>query len=82
MITNIVDNREKCHRWKSIKAIIEPTFHDNFCPSADQAAEVEDVPIYDEKTHISIADAIAWANTFEHQVTLYLYNCGLKEDND
>jgi hypothetical protein len=29
MIWNIVDGRERPYRWKAIKAIVEPTWHDN-----------------------------------------------------
>ncbi len=37
MIWNIVDNRTRTYRWKTINAIVEAVEHDNSCQDSDQA---------------------------------------------
>lgn len=76
MIWNIIDRRERRHRWKAITAIIEPTFHDNSVPDSDTAEEIEGVTEYEEREGVSLADAVAWASAFPFPVTLYLYDLG------
>jgi hypothetical protein len=81
MIWNIIDHRERPYRWKRITAIIEPTWQDNSCKDSDpcdQSEETSDeaVSVYEERVGISLADAIAWANSTAYPVTLYLYDEG------
>ena len=59
MICNVRDHRKRQHRWKRVKAIIEP------------AATESD---YDERSAISIEEAIGWAHALPYAVTLYLYD--------
>ena len=77
MIWNIIDKRRRPYRWKTVNAIIEPTYHDNTVADSDQ---VEDVPEnfspYDERENISVSDAVQWANSVKYPVTLYLYDQG------
>ena len=74
MILNIVDRRQQPYRWRQIKAIIEPTWHDNSVRDSDQAEVVHDVLDYDEREGISVADAVQWASALSFDVTLYLYD--------
>lgn len=78
MIYNIVDERERKYRWKSINAIIEATWHDNSCDDTDitegVSAEIE--VTYEQRERISLKDAIDWAHGNPCPVTLYLYDEG------
>lgn len=76
MLVNIVDNREHRFRWKCINAILEPASHDNSCKDSDRAASAPDATPYEDREGISLAEAIAWANTKPHEVTLFLYDEG------
>jgi hypothetical protein len=76
MICNIVDSRKRRHRWKRINAVIEATSHDNCVDDADEQSETVDDILYDERKHISIAEAVAWANSQPSPVTLFLYDEG------
>jgi hypothetical protein len=80
LILNIIDRRNREHRWKSITAIIEPTCHDNSCQDSDQADEGEALAAcaytYEGQPEISLADAVAWAHAKAYGVTLYLYDLG------
>jgi hypothetical protein len=77
VIWNIIDRRERQHRWKSITAIIEPTSHDNSCADSDQVDEsAEEFFAYDQRAAISLAHAIIWAQSQPFAVTLYLYDLG------
>ena len=78
MIANIVDHRRHPYRWKQITAIVEDTWHDNSVAESDQAdrgTDESDVG-YAAEEGISLADAVKWANAFEGQVTLFLYDFG------
>ena len=76
MILNIIDHRERPHRWKYVDAIIEPTWHDNRALDADQAKGDENDLPYDERRGISLADAIEWAMERPIGFTLYIYDAG------
>lgn len=70
MIWNIIG---RPYRWKKVNAIIEAVEHDNSCADADQAPETLPLQVidYDKPEGVSIADALAWANTQRCPVTLY-----------
>jgi hypothetical protein len=76
MIWNIVDHRARRHRWKRVNAIVEPTWHDNGVADSDQCEIGEDDIVYDHREGISIAEAVAWANSLPNRVTLFLYDEG------
>jgi hypothetical protein len=76
MIWNIVDNRERRHRWKRINAIIEPTWHDNSCQDSDQADEDAEAAVYEQREGISLEEAVAWATAKPYGVTLFIYDEG------
>src|ERR1700760_4621852 len=76
MIWNIVDRRKHEYRWKAITAIVEPTYHDNSCQDSDQAEETVNDLVYDQRPEISLADAVAWAQSLSFAATLYLYDLG------
>ncbi len=74
MICNVLDHRKRQHRWKLIKAIIEPTWHDNSAADADQAKPAAGGSDYGERSAISVEAAVAWAHALPYAVTLYLYD--------
>jgi hypothetical protein len=74
MICNVLDHRKRQHRWKRVKAIIEPTWHDNSVADADQAEAAATESDYDEQSAISVEAAVAWAHALPYAVTLYLYD--------
>jgi hypothetical protein len=76
MIWNIIDRLERPYRWKTIDAIVEPTFHDNSIADSDQAHPEDVGSPYDTREGISLAEAIEWASTLDYGVTLYLYDLG------
>ena len=62
MIVNVVDNRKQRFRWKRVNAVAEPTWYDNRYEDTDQAESTRDESDYEERTSISVSDAIKWAN--------------------
>ena len=77
MISSIIDRRKRQYRWKQITAIAEPTYHDNSVDDSDETEIPEPgVIVYDERTVIPVADAIAWATSLPFAATLYLYDLG------
>lgn len=77
-IANIIDKRTRPYRWKHVTAIVEATFHDNTGVDSDQAesqGDTVDVD-YDSLEDVSLAEAVAWAQSFEGNVTLFLYDLG------
>jgi hypothetical protein len=76
MIWNIIDHRKRPYRWKRINAIVEATSHDNSCSDGDQAESSPDDIVYDQREGISLADAVAWADSLPGGVTLFLYDEG------
>jgi len=76
MIWNVIDKRVRPYRWKRINAIAEATCHDNSCRDSDQAESSPDDIVYAQRESISLADAIAWANSLPGGVTLFLYDEG------
>jgi hypothetical protein len=73
MILNVADNRKLRYRWKQVKAIAEPTWHDNKCKDTDKAKPTTGELDYEERANISVQDAIKWASDLPYSVTLYLY---------
>ena len=73
-ITNIIDRRKRPYQFMVVNAIVEAAWHDNRVKDADQVTPMGYGPSYDEREHISLADAITWAGSFESPVTLYLYD--------
>ena len=76
MIFNIIDRRKRRYRWKSIDAILEATSHDNACDDSDEALPTENDIFYDERSSISLSEAVIWAQEIPCPVTLYLYDLG------
>ncbi len=76
MIFNIVDSRKRPYRWKTITAIIEPTYHDNNVADSDHTESMRCDPEFDKRAEISLADAVAWAQSLAFPVTLFLYDLG------
>jgi len=85
MITNIIDKRTRRYRFLKINAIVEAAWHDNTVKDADQAPPSEkDGPLYEEREHIPLSDAVTWATAFAEPVTLFLYDedAGITEPGD
>jgi hypothetical protein len=82
MIRNIIDRRTRPYRWQAIDVIVEPTWHDNACADSDYAEHDYREPDYNEKRSVSLADAIAWATSFDVPLTLYLYDEGTNWTSD
>lgn len=74
MLTNIIDARKLPYRFKKLNAVIEATWHDNSVKDSDSSPPELGGPNYDEKEHVSFTEAVAWAQSFEAPVTLYLYD--------
>ena len=72
-IANIVDRRKRTYRFQKINAIIEAAWHDNSCPGADRLPN-DGGPDYSEREHITLSDAVSWAESYSTPVTLYLYD--------
>ncbi len=78
MIVNIVDHRKNKYRWLKIDAVIEDTSHDNAIENSD-FSEVSASKAYiqcEDKTDISLHEAICWAENLPGRVTLFLYDLG------
>jgi hypothetical protein len=75
-ITNIIDRRKRRHRFETVNAIVEAAWHDNTVNDSDQVEQPadDDGPNYDQREHISLAEAVEWAMSFKQQVTLYVYD--------
>lgn len=75
MLCNIIDGRERRYRWQKVKAIIEPTCHDNGIKDSDQAPPHRKTDIVcEDKNGISLNEAISWAEEQTLPVTLFLYD--------
>jgi hypothetical protein len=74
-IVNIVDNREREHRFLNVNAVVEAACHDNVCKDADQAPRAYE-PVYEERANISLQEAVTWASAYSTPVTLFLYDEG------
>jgi hypothetical protein len=70
MIANVIDRRTRPYRWKRVNAVVEPAWHDS--PDSDQATPAMGELDYEEKTGVSVKEAIAWAEDLSYSVTLYL----------
>lgn len=77
-ILNIIDRRKRYYKFGKVNAIIEPTRHDNSVKNADRAPRSPKMDRawigYDEREHISVAEALRWAQNHQDVVTLYLYD--------
>jgi hypothetical protein len=85
MITNIIDKRKRRYRFLKINAIVEAAWHDNTVKDADQVPPGEkDGPLYEEREHIALSEAVIWASAFAEPVTLFLYDedAGITEPGD
>ena len=80
MITNILDRRTAVHRWTSVDAVAEATWHDNIekaTATHDNAvASIASGDTFEIRAGVSVAAAILWASAFPDEVTLYLYDAG------
>ncbi|MCL2716822.1 MAG: hypothetical protein FWD68_20255 [Alphaproteobacteria bacterium] len=72
-IVNIIDNRQRPYRFLKINVIVEAAWHDNSCKDAEQVDGKEE-PLCEEREHITLEAAIAWANSYSEPVTLYVYH--------
>jgi len=72
MINNIIDDRTKKYRWKSVFAIVAPTWHGNGCQNSDQTFPGKNSITYDDRDGVSVTDAVSWAHSFGFPVTLHL----------
>jgi hypothetical protein len=72
VILNIIDERTKLYRWRSVDVVIEPTWHDNTCTDADQTEPQSGESDYQERAEISLTEAITWAMGIGYPVTLYI----------
>jgi hypothetical protein len=84
MIANIRDHRTRPLRWRSIKAVIESTSHDNNVADSDQADRGPHAHYVqcEDRDGLSLSDAISWANESLGLVTLYLYDAGSEDRDD
>lgn len=77
MICNIVDERDRPHRWRKVNATVENARHDNSVRDGDVLDEVNpDATPYDERFGIALHDAMFWAESMPGKVTLYLSDRG------
>lgn len=80
MIYNIIDRRKRPYRWRFVYAIVEPTWHDNSVKhehdQIDASLFRDNECDYDERIHISLHDAVIWAERLPYAATLYLYDDG------
>ncbi len=76
MLVNIIDRRKNKYVFSHINAIIEPTKQDNRRRDAELIKDDDEVTSYEERADISIAKAIAWANSLSGNYTLYIYDLG------
>ncbi len=84
MLTNIIDKRERKHRWKCVHAIIEPTCNDNVVADADHAGPTTDRDLVcEDRRGISVSEAVTWAIAETAELTLYLYDMdGMPEEEE
>jgi hypothetical protein len=76
-ITNIIDNRKRQYRYLHCDVVIEPTCHDNSCEDSDQSELQELWPMgYADKPNCTLTEAIAWAQSFPGENTLFIYDAG------
>lgn len=77
MIWNIIDRRERPYRWEIVNAVVESVWHDNSCTDSDQAKpDLAREVTYEDRRGISLREAVVWAQTFDADVTLYIYDEG------
>ena len=77
-ILNIIDRRKRPYRFAKINAVLEPTRHDNSVKDCDRAPRNPTMDKnwigYDEREHITVAEALRWAQNHKDLLTLYLYD--------
>lgn len=75
---NVIDHRKRPYRFRKVNVVVEAAYHDNSVADADQidhpATLHETQPDYEEREHITVHEAIQWANNFQNPVTLYIYD--------
>lgn len=76
MITNIKDNRKNDTKSEGLDFVLEPSYTDNDLPEATQYSQDDPKTniFYAEMLTATIAEAIAWGNSFECPVTLFIYD--------
>lgn len=74
MLTNIIDRRKHTYRFAKVNAVVEPTCHDNSLADSDKVEPGYAGIGYDEREHVTVAAAVAWANSFTEPTTLFLYD--------
>ncbi|WP_425100352.1 hypothetical protein [Tropicibacter sp. S64] len=74
MLCNIIDHRKRRHRWKSVVVILEATAQDNGAADADLAEGDAGTVLCLERKGLSLAEAITWAQGFDVDVTLFVYD--------
>ena len=80
MITNILDRRTHSNVWRNIDAVAEATWHDNApegTPDHDQTArDTTHDDVFAVRSNVPLSEAVIWAQAFNDEVTLYLYDAG------
>ena len=79
-ITNVLDFRTKPYAHMKIDAVVEPTWHDHTCAHYDGSPpsnEKEEGVGHDGREHVSVQEAIQWADSFPYAATLYFYDDGV-----
>ena len=73
-LTNIIDHRKRPYRFAKVNAVVEPTCHDNSLADSDKVEPGYGGIGYAEREHVTLADAVAWANSYTEPTTLFLYD--------
>ncbi len=77
MITNIIDNRKRKYLWARLDVVIEPTWHDNSVKDSDIAEEMPGEGVgYEERSDLTLRQAVQWAEKLAYCATLYVYDHG------
>jgi hypothetical protein len=77
MLMNVVDKRTNSYKWEVVDVAVEPTWHDNCIEGADQAPRMIGEKLgYEDRTRITLTEAVAWAQSLPYNATLYIYDFG------
>jgi len=76
MLVNIIDSRDNRNEHNDIEAVIEPMYHNGVRPDGTFVEETDDDFICEWKNHLSVKEAIEWANELKFEAELFLYNIG------
>ncbi|CUH75447.1 hypothetical protein [Tropicibacter naphthalenivorans] len=74
MLCNIIDHRKRRHRWRNVVGLVEATYQDNGAADADQAEGHPGLVLCEERKGLTLAEAVAWAQGFDVDVTLFIYD--------